>query len=133
RHALGVDFVEVLARIAAIDWKAAGLGEVLDARDDPEEAARAEIEAWARFYHDSVLVEEPILREAIAWLRANLAVSGHLALVHADYRLGNFMVRDGRIVAVFDWELAHIGDPVFDVAWAGMPLYRGRDPRLSQL
>lgn len=133
RHALGLHFVDVLADIAAIDWKAAGIGDLLGAADDAEDAARGQIERWARCYHDSLLVEEPIIREAIAWLQTNLAVSGRLSLVHADYRLGNFMVRDGRIMAVFDWELAHIGDPVFDVAWAAMPLYRGRDPRVSQL
>ena len=54
-------------------------------------------------------------------------------LCHGDYRIGNFMVDDGRIVAVFDWELAHLGDPVEDLAWAGLRLFRGRSPLVSQL
>ena len=40
---------------------------------------------------------------------------------------------DRRINAVFDWELAHVGDIGFDIAWAGMPLFRGRSPLVSQL
>ncbi len=54
-----------------------------------------------------------------------------MTLVHGDYRIGNFMVQGSEIVAVFDWELAHIGDPVFDVAWAAMPLFRGRFPTMA--
>ena len=61
----------------------------------------------------------PLLREAIAWLRANRASSGRVALVHGDYRIGNFILgADRRIAAVLDWELAHVGDPVEDIAWA---------------
>lgn len=133
RRRLGLDFTDVMAEIHTIDWRSAELAKLLGGAEDAEEAARREIATWERFYEEGLLVEEPIVREALGWLRANLTTSGHLALVHADYRIGNFMVRDGRIVAVFDWELAHIGDPVFDIAYAGMPLYRGRDPRFSQL
>jgi aminoglycoside phosphotransferase (APT) family kinase protein len=43
------------------------------------------------------------------------------------------MVAGGRLVAVFDWELAHLGDPVEDIAWAGLRLFRGRSPLVSQL
>ena len=73
------------------------------------------------------------MRWLIGWLRGNVATSGRVGLVHGDYRIGNFMVRGSEIVAVFDWELAHIGDPVFDLAWAAMPLFRGRTDLASQL
>ncbi len=65
----------------------------------------------------------PILRFLIGWLRRNVATSGRVGLVHGDYRIGNFMLGgDRRINAVFDWELAHVGDPAFDVAWSGHAL-----------
>jgi aminoglycoside phosphotransferase (APT) family kinase protein len=124
RHALGLDFVDVQAAIHAIDWRSYGL-EFLAARD--------QLDHWEAFYAEARLVELPLIREAIAWLRGNLVPSGRLVLCHGDYRIGNVMVRDGRIAAVFDWELAHIGDPVEDIAYAGLPLWRGRDPRLSHL
>jgi aminoglycoside phosphotransferase (APT) family kinase protein len=42
-----------------------------------------------------------------------------VTLVHADYRTGNFLCTpEGSIVGVLDWEMAHLGDPVEDVAWA---------------
>jgi aminoglycoside phosphotransferase (APT) family kinase protein len=78
-------------------------------------------------------VSIPTIDYAVSWLRRNLAYSPSIALTHGDYRIGNFMIRDGRIVSIFDWELAHIGDPVEDIAYSGSPLFRGRNPMLSAL
>jgi aminoglycoside phosphotransferase (APT) family kinase protein len=73
------------------------------------------------------------MRYAIAWLRSNVACSGTLTVCHGDYRIGNFMLADGTINGIFDWELAHVSDPVEDIAYSGLPLFRGRNPLLSQL
>ena len=43
------------------------------------------------------------------------------------------MLADGTINGIFDWELAHVSDPVEDIAYSGLPLFRGRNPLLSQL
>ena len=81
-----------------------------------------------------MLVELPLVRYALGWLRAHVATSGRVGLCHGDYRIGNFMLGpERRIVGVFDWELAHLSDPVEDIAYAGLPLFRGRSPLLSQL
>ena len=129
RQAIGEHFVDVLAEIHRIDPAVTGL----EAAASSDEAARRRIEHWAKVYEQSRLVEVPVLRWLIGWLRSNITTSGRVALVHGDYRIGNFMVDGNRINAVFDWELAHIGDPVFDVAWAAMPLFRGRGTQVSQL
>jgi aminoglycoside phosphotransferase (APT) family kinase protein len=132
RAAIGRNFVDVLSAIHAIGPdRVAG---VLDVPPSSDEAALRQIDFWEDFYTAAQLVEVPLLRACIGWLRSNLATSGRLSLVHGDYRIGNFMLGDDRrINAVFDWELAHVGDPVFDVAWSGMPLFRGRSPLFSQL
>ncbi len=128
RTAVGERFVDALAAIHAIDVDAAGLQ---DAVGPP----RDEVGHWERLLDAAVLVEIPLLREAIAWLREHPAPpADRVALVHGDYRLGNFMLADdGTIAAVLDWELAHLGDPVEDLAWAGLRLFRGRSPKWSQL
>lgn len=131
RQDIGRQFVDILTEIHALDRNAHDL-DYLGAPLDGDAAATA-VEHWASYYEKSVLVEIPLLEYAIEWLRRNLVSSGRLVLCHGDYRIGNFMVRDGRIVAVLDWELAHVGDPVEDIAYSGLPLFRGRDPRLSQL
>jgi aminoglycoside phosphotransferase (APT) family kinase protein len=132
RRDIGHQFVDIEAQIHGIDWAGAGLDSLPGARHAGE-APATEIERWERYYRDSVLVELPVINAAVAWLKANVASSGRLTLCHGDYRIGNFMVRDGRIVAVFDWELAHISDPVEDIAYSGLPLFRGRNPMLSHL
>lgn len=133
RRAIGLQFVDVQTRIHAIDWARHGLA--LPGHDFGDAAASALrwVDHWADYYAGSVLVELPLMRYAIAWLRANAAFSGHLTLCHGDYRIGNFMLRDSVIVGIFDWELAHVSDPVEDIAYAGLPLFRGRNPLLSQL
>jgi aminoglycoside phosphotransferase (APT) family kinase protein len=133
RREIGLDFVDVLARIHAIDVDDAGLRD-LGPETDPEAAVRREIDVWEAFYEANFLLEVPLLRFIAGWLRRNIATSGRIGLVHGDYRIGNFMLGpDRRINAVFDWELAHVGDIGFDIAWAGMPLFRGRSPLVSQL
>lgn len=133
RRAIGLQFVDVQTRIHAINWAAHGLR--LPGHDfgGPAASALAWVDHWADYYAGSVLVELPVMRYAVAWLRANAACSGRTALCHGDYRIGNFMLRDSAIVGVFDWELAHVSDPVEDIAYAGLPLFRGRNPLLSQL
>ncbi|GIU93476.1 MAG: aminoglycoside phosphotransferase [Acidimicrobiia bacterium] len=133
RRAIGEDFVSTLALIHQVDPVAAGL-HFLPGETDTDASARAQIDHWESFYEESRLMEVPLLRFLIGFLRRHLATSGRGGLVHGDYRIGNFMLGpDGKINAVFDWELAHIGDVVFDLAWAAMPLFRGRSPLVSQL
>ena len=133
RRAIGLQFVDIEARIHGVDWRAAGLDLPGAAVSDPVASARSWVEHWAGYYEGSVLVELPLMRYAIAWLRANVACSGTLTLCHGDYRIGNFMLADGTINGIFDWELAHVSDPVEDIAYSGLPLFRGRNPLLSQL
>ncbi|MGH9119307.1 MAG: phosphotransferase family protein [Acidimicrobiales bacterium] len=132
RRDIGHQFVDIEAEIHGIDWASADLDALPGARNS-HEAPQSEIERWERYYRDSTLIELPVVNAAIAWLRANVACTGRLTLCHGDYRIGNFMLRDGRIIAIFDWELAHIGDPVEDIAYSGLPLFRGRNPLLSHL
>jgi aminoglycoside phosphotransferase (APT) family kinase protein len=60
-----------------------------------------------------------------AWLLANpLPKSRPQRLVHGDVGLHNVLVRDGELAAILDWELAHLGDPAEDIAYAWSPLLR---------
>jgi aminoglycoside phosphotransferase (APT) family kinase protein len=132
RQQIGVEFIDTLAAIHAIDWRAARLDALLPGPGTTDPGT-AEIDRWERFLDDAVTVEVPLLRAALGWCRRNRATSDRVVLCHGDYRIGNFMVADGHLVAVFDWELAHLGDPAEDLAWAGLRLFRGRSPLVSQL
>jgi aminoglycoside phosphotransferase (APT) family kinase protein len=68
--------------------------------------------------HDDL---DPMLRFALDWLERNVPdYDGPTLLVQGDTGPGNFMYEDGRVTAVVDWELAHFGDPMDDIAWLSL-------------
>jgi aminoglycoside phosphotransferase (APT) family kinase protein len=88
-------------------------------------------DAIARFYDelDSVGEPHPAIEYGLAWVRERLTSSREATFVHGDFRLGNIAVTD-RLVAVLDWEFAHVGDPIEDVAWPLVRAWRfGADER----
>ncbi len=132
RDTLGPDVVDALARLHAVDWRARGL-DFLGLPPAGAGVARRELARWERRIADSGLAVDPPLAEALQWLRANVPSTDAITLVHGDYRLGNFIVRDGRLAAILDWEMVHLGDPLEDVAWCTSPLWRAGTPLASCL
>jgi aminoglycoside phosphotransferase (APT) family kinase protein len=59
----------------------------------------------------------PALELGIRWLRGRLPPPRPAAVVHGDFRLGNMLVDERGLVAVLDWELVHVGDPIEDLGW----------------
>lgn len=59
----------------------------------------------------------PVHQLGLNWLRQNKPEDGRRALVHGDFRNGNLLVDEQGLVAVLDWELAHIGDPAEDLGY----------------
>jgi aminoglycoside phosphotransferase (APT) family kinase protein len=87
--------------------------------------------AIERFYEelDSVDEPHPAIEYGLAWVRERLSSPREPTFVHGDFRLGNLAVSD-HLVAVLDWEFAHVGDPVEDVAWPLVRAWRfGADHR----
>lgn len=125
RERIARSFVDVLARIHALDWRALGL-EFLGVPESPDRCALMEIEKWEAVLNRDALEPQPVLRAALRWLRRNLPPPAQrIVLVHADYRTGNFLCSpQGEIKAFLDWEMAHLGDPLEDVAWACMRPWR---------
>ncbi len=67
-----------------------------------------------------------VFEYAFRWLRLNLPADeqGGQTLVHGDFRNGNLMVNEHGLVSILDWELAHLGDPLEDLAWLCMNSWR---------
>ena len=125
--------VEILARIHALDWRALGL-DFLGGPDSPAQCGEREIASWERTMRAEALEPQPVLELALAWLRANQSEAQGIALVHGDYRTGNFLVNGGTIAGVLDWEMVHLGDPLEDVAWACLRSWRwAGDARIGGL
>lgn len=124
REALGPQFVDTLARIHGAPLDAAAL----DAFEIPASGTQSldrALDHWERVWEEDVDEDVPLMRLACAWLRANRPACARPVMVHGDYRVGNFLFteHDARISAVLDWEMARIGDPHFDLAWAMNPAY----------
>ena len=77
--------------------------------------------------------DRPIIALALRWLETNRPdPPPRPGLVHGDFRLGNLLVGDGRLTGVLDWELAHLGDPHEDLAYAMLAVWRfGRPDRAA--
>jgi len=79
--------------------------------------AEGEVAAY-RARYASYGTPKPVFELALKWLESNLpSNSGPLALVHGDFRHGNFIIGPDGLRAVIDWELAHLGDPMEDLGW----------------
>ena len=106
---------------------------------EPDAADRAALpfmDAAGRLAHWKAEIDrhrlrpEPVADAAWRWLAANVpAPSGPPTLVHGDFRSGNFLVdADNRLLAILDWEMAHLGDPMEDLAWVTDPLWGHQMP-----
>ena len=81
---------------------------------------RAELAIWRAMYAETGR-RDALLELAFRWLDDNLPdPDGPVVLVHGDAGPGNFLFEDGRLTALIDWELAHLGDPMEDLAWLSM-------------
>jgi aminoglycoside phosphotransferase (APT) family kinase protein len=112
RGTLGAEVVDVLASIHAVEPDAVGLGEL--GRKDGYIARQ--LRRWHRQWEQSKTRELPVIDEVHAWLSEHVPDQGPATIVHGDYRLDNCMFDEsGRMVAVLDWELCTLGDPLADV------------------
>lgn len=85
-----------------------------------EGAWTRELAHWEGVLDEDELEPQPIIRAVIRWLRRNPPPPAQrISVVHGDYRTGNFLyTADGNILGILDWEMAHLGDPLEDLAWS---------------
>ncbi len=134
-QALGRRKWSILATIASADPGKLGLTEVLPAVD-PGSCWRRELDYWEGVLDEDERTPQPIARALIRRLRRNPpAAPARVAVVHGDFRTGNFLFdRAGTIHAILDWEMAHLGDPLEDLAWSLNPVWEfARDGRSGGL
>jgi aminoglycoside phosphotransferase (APT) family kinase protein len=125
RSRLTAQLGEALARIHSVDTPDLA-GVLPDPGNDP---AVDQIAEWERQI-DEIGEPLPTAELGIRWLRANAPEPAEPRLVHGDFRLGNFIVDEGGLAAVIDWELSHIGDPAEDIGWLCIRSWRfGQDDK----
>jgi len=111
---LSETFIENLAEIHEIDYAAAGLGDL----GSPQGYVKRQVEGWTKRYFNALTDDVPSIERLAEWLHENLPPdSSKAALIHNDYKYDNLVLAPddlARVVAVLDWEMATIGDPLMD-------------------
>jgi aminoglycoside phosphotransferase (APT) family kinase protein len=124
QRALYDAFIDTVAAINRVEWRADGLADVVRGGSaspaGPAGSLAAELDWWTRYLEWSLDgVPLPGLVEALDWCRANAPVA-HPApsLLWGDARLGNLVVGEDRaVVGVLDWEMASVGPAELDLGW----------------
>jgi aminoglycoside phosphotransferase (APT) family kinase protein len=115
RFAIWDELNRVIALLHATDYRAIGLKDF----GKPGNYIERQIARWTRQYQASETEKIPAMDSLIAWLPKNIPPQTATAIVHGDFRLDNtiFHPREPKIIAVLDWELATLGEPLADFAY----------------
>jgi aminoglycoside phosphotransferase (APT) family kinase protein len=106
--------VDALADFHAVDYRAIGLGDL----GEPDGFITRQIEGWYKRWHAAKTADVAEMDAVYDWLKANQPPTAVYALVHNDYKLDNVMLDPadpGRMVAIFDWDMCTLGDPLNDL------------------
>ncbi len=105
--------VDALVELHAVDFRAAGLGDV----GKPEGYVVRQVHGWSERYVGSQTDDIAAMTEVAAWLPAHRPYEGAPSLIHNDFKFDNLIFDPGleRITGVLDWEMTTIGDPLMDL------------------
>ena len=127
RRRIAEELVDALVEVHEVDWRARGL----EGYGKPSGYLERQLRRFTGLWEHNKTRELPIVEEVGDWLRSNMPESAESTIVHGDYRLGNVMMADDappRLVAIFDWELSTIGDPLADVGYLTVTWAEADDP-----
>ena len=127
RGRIGRELVDALVELHDVDWMAAGL----EGFGRPTGYLERQLRRFGGLWEHNKTRELGVVQEVAEWLALHMPESPPATIVHGDYRLGNTMVGDdspARLVAIFDWELATIGDPLADLGYLTVTWVERDDP-----
>jgi aminoglycoside phosphotransferase (APT) family kinase protein len=113
-HRLGLALIDNLARLHLLDFRAAGLGDL----GKPDGYIARQVSGWTQRYAAAKTDDVPALERVARWLAENMPSASAASLIHNDYKFDNLLLDPGdltHIVAVLDWEMATLGDPLMDL------------------
>jgi aminoglycoside phosphotransferase (APT) family kinase protein len=116
RFTAGISIVDLLGRLHGIDPAAVGLGDL----GKGDGYLERQLRRWANQVERLTLAQAQadLMRDVLGRLRTAPPAQSGTAIVHGDFRPGNLIVgRDGAVLALLDWELCTLGDPLADLGW----------------
>jgi aminoglycoside phosphotransferase (APT) family kinase protein len=130
RRRMAEELIDALVELHAVDWRAAGL----EGFGKPSGYLERQLRRFIGLWEHNRTREIPEVASVGEWLRVNMPESLPATIVHGDYRLGNTMLASeppARLIAIFDWEMATIGDPLADLGYLMMFWVQADDPNLG--
>ena len=106
--------VDVLVEFHQVDYAEIGLADL----GRPKDFVTRQMEGWYRRWHAAKLDDNPVVEQVYHWLADHLPASSDATLVHNDYKLDNTVFADddpSSLVAVLDWDMCTLGDPLLDL------------------
>ncbi len=116
RRRLSLAMVDCLVQLHAVDYRDVGL----EGFGRPQGFLERQVKRWSQQWERSKTRELPAVDELIRILGEAVPASPAPTIVHGDFRLGNMALDPadpGRVVALFDWEMATLGDPLTDLGY----------------
>src|SRR5438067_3175740 len=117
RRRISEELIDALVEMHAVDWRATELSSFASRADGYLDR---QLKRFNGLWEYNKTRELPVVQEIGEWLARNKPESPPATIVHGDYRLGNTMFasdRPARLIAIFDWEMATIGDPLADLGY----------------
>ncbi len=114
-HRISESLIRVLVDLHAVDWQAAGLGDI----GHPDGYMRRQVGGWIERYQRARTRDVAEVDPLAAWLSERIPASPAPTMIHNDYKLNNVLLSfddPGKLTAVLDWEMATVGDPLSDLA-----------------
>lgn len=127
RRGLAVELIDRLAQLHNVDWQAIGLSDL----GKPTGYLERQLRRWTGQLDGARTRPLPDLDAVTEWLQSHVPESGPATIVHGDYRLDNVMYAHGapaRIIGIFDWEMATLGDPLADLGYLLSFWHEPEDP-----
>jgi aminoglycoside phosphotransferase (APT) family kinase protein len=127
RRRTAEELVDALTEVHAVDWHACGL----EGYGKPTGYLERQLRRFGGLWEHNKTRELEVVEELAAWLQENMPESPESTIVHGDYRLGNVMMANeapAELVAIFDWELSTIGDPLADLGYMTVTWAEPGDP-----
>jgi aminoglycoside phosphotransferase (APT) family kinase protein len=116
RAIIADELIDALVELHAVDWTKIGL----EGFGKPSGYLERQLRRFLGLWEHNRTRDLSQVEEVADWLKANMPESPPATIVHGDYRLGNTMLAHGapaRLIAIFDWEMATIGDPLADLGY----------------
>ena len=131
RHAIFMAKLKTLADLHNTDHEAIGLGDY----GKPGNYMGRQVDRWTKQYKASETTHLEEMERLIEWLPKSLPAQERTSVVHGDYRLDNMVLHptEPRVIAVLDWELSTLGEPLADFTYLLMNWVNGGVSQIPDL